>query len=81
MKKDTSKCAKCKGSLAEGSIFVEGGKEYHFCKLCSIILKDLPTNSISHFVSKKGEELINDPILKNILHARLRRNRGISLWK
>ncbi len=72
-----NKCAKCKTKDSTSSIYVEAGNAHVFCKQCSDILDDLPTNNVTHFVE---QEKVENAILKNIKEAKERRARGESLW-
>lgn len=78
---ETQMCRKCKtdGEI-KGSVFIEGGEEYYFCRVCSSILKDLPTNSNIAFIKDKNLEMVKNPILKNILKSRLQRSKKKFLW-
>lgn len=73
------KCEKCKDSLEGGAVFVEGGKSYNFCKLCSKILESYPkTGNIIPIFLKDDSEMTQ--VDKNMFEARKRRAKGETLW-
>lgn len=74
-----TKCAKCKEDTNGGSIYVEGGTSFRFCKTCSDILETfpVPTNIMHIFLT---EEQKQSQITRNIFEARRKRLQGISKW-
>jgi len=71
-------CAKCNDVSTGGTIQVEGGTAFSFCKACSHILEHAPTNSLHDFITRDKVESL---VAKNMRVARERRARGEFLWK
>ena len=72
-------CKKCSSDLEGGSIIVNGGIAYCFCKECSDILHTFPNPSNIIQVFLKPESKMSEEE-KNILDARKKRASGENKW-
>ena len=71
-------CTKCKTDCeVKGSSYVEGGKTFYFCKYCCQVLNELATGNIRNFLNDKELAMISNPILKNIIQARINRGQKV----
>lgn len=79
MGKQMKICSKCKKKSLYGSIYVEGGSNYFFCKECTKILDSFSDKTHIMPIFMKKEEL-QSQFEKNIFAARKRRAENIYLW-
>jgi hypothetical protein len=73
MKKECTKCGT--DSNVPGSYYVEGGELFYFCKLCSIVLDELPPGNVHFYLGDDGIDKIKSSVTKNIILVRLRRKK------
>ena len=73
-----SGCAKCRSALQDGSVRVEGGIAYQFCKFCTCLLNEKPTGNIVHAFLNDYIDLTD--VERSMLEARMRRANGKSVW-
>lgn len=52
----------------------KAGETFYFCKYCCQVLNELGTGNIRNFLNDEELVMISNPILKNIIKARI--NRG-----
>lgn len=69
------KCAKCRTDCKkEGTIFIEGCNPRYFCMLCSSVLENIGSGNIQNFINDEKLEMIENPVMKNMIEARINRS-------
>lgn len=78
-----NQCAKCgTDCLENGSYITEGGKLYYFCRLCTLILDDLPQGKkVRVFLYGDDKINIKCDIRRAMVHARMKRSASQGPWR
>jgi hypothetical protein len=75
-------CVKCETYTDLKGKYYEVGEEiFDLCSYCSSAVDEFANGDVKKYLEDENVDLVTNPILRNIIMARIRRSKKKSVWK